>query len=198
MPIDIDTYRHPDYPVERLLLERWSPRAMSGETLSDNELNTLFEAARWAPSCFNEQPWRFLYAHRGSEHWQLFFNLLVEANQIWAKNAGALITVTSKRTFSHNSKPNSTHSLDAGAAWENLALQATAMGLVAHGMAGINYDKVRVDLNIPEDYSVEMMIAVGQPGDPSDLPEQLQERELPSSRLQVPEICFPGRFPNQT
>jgi nitroreductase len=194
MSTNIDQYRKPEYPIQRLLLERWSPRAMSGEGLSQDELDTLFEAARWAPSCFNEQPWRFLYAHRDSPEWPLFFDLLVQANQAWAENAGVLITVVSKMTFSHNSRPNASHSLDAGAAWENLALQASSMGLVAHGMAGFDHDKARADLNIPEDYSVEVMIAVGRPGDPTRLPVQLLERERPSSRLEVAKISIQGRF----
>ncbi len=195
MSIDIAQFREPNYPIQRLFLERWSPRAMSGEIITTDELNTLFEAARWAPSCFNEQPWRFLYAHRDSDEWSLFFDLLVEANQIWARDAGTLIVAVSKLTFSHNSKPNASHSLDTGAAWENLALQATSMGLVTHGMAGFDYEKARIDLNIPNDFAVEMMIAIGKPGDPALLPEQLQEREYPSSRLSTSEISFHGTYP---
>jgi len=149
MPTDISNFRQTNYPIQQLMLERWSPRAMSGEPLIEKELDTLFEAARWAPSCFNEQPWRFLYAHRDTDHWPLFFDLLLEANQIWARNAGALITVISKQTFTHNSNPNISHSLDTGAAWQNLALQATAMGLVAHGMAGFDYTRAKLELKIP-------------------------------------------------
>lgn len=196
MHTDIHSFRQTEYPIEQLLLKRWSPRAMSGEALSQDEIGSLFEAARWAPSCYNEQPWRFLYAQRDTEHWPIFFNLLVEANQTWAKDAGVLVTVISKRTFTHNDKPNISHSLDAGSAWQNLALQATAMGLVAHGMAGFDYAKAKTDLRIPNDYSVEMMIALGRPGDPANLPEALCEREEPSGRNAVAEISFPGTFPD--
>ncbi len=196
MHTDIYAYRNPTHPVEPLLVRRWSPRAMSREQLTDAELSTLLEAARWAPSCFNEQPWRFLYAHRDTQHWSLYLDLLADANQSWAKNASVLITVISKLAFSRNSNHNTTHSLDTGAAWQNLALQATAMGLVAHGMAGFDYAKARQKLQIPEDYSVEMMIAVGRPGDPATLPDVLQEREQPSSRVEISEFSFAGTFPD--
>ncbi len=195
MNAEIYSQRKPEYPIEELLLRRWSPRAMSGEALSEQEIGSLFEAARWAPSCYNEQPWRFLYGRRDTEHWPLFFNLLMEANQTWAKRAGVLVVVISKRTFTHNDEPNISHSLDTGSAWENLALQATAMGLVAHGMAGFDYAKAKTNLNIPNDYSVEMMIALGKPGDPAELPEALLEREEPSGRHPVAEISFAGPFP---
>lgn len=196
MQTDIHAYREPEFPVEELLLRRWSPRAMSGEGLSEAEIGSLFEAARWAPSCYNEQPWRFLYGQRDTPYWPLFFNLLVEANQTWAKNAGVLVAVISKRTFTRNDEPNVTHSLDTGSAWQNLALQATALGLVAHGMAGFDYARARTDLKIPKDYTVEMMIALGRPGDPAELPEALLEREEPSNRNQVAEISFAGAFPD--
>lgn len=196
MHTDIYSYRKPEYPIEELLLKRWSPRAMSGEGLSENEIGSLFEAARWAPSCFNEQPWRFLYAQRDTEHWPLFFDLLMEANQIWTKNAGVLVVAVSRRTFTRNDEPNITHSLDTGSAWQNMALQATAMGLVSHGMAGFDHSKAKTDLKVPDDYSVEMMIAVGKPGDKSALPEVLIEREQPSNRLPASEISFAGTFPS--
>ncbi len=189
------SYREAEYPIEDLFIKRWSPRAMSGEMLSPNEIGSLFEAARWAPSCFNEQPWRFLYAQSDSDQWPLFFDLLVEANQVWAKNSGMLIVVISKRAFAHNGKPNNSHSLDTGSAWQSLALQASVMGLVAHGMAGFDYDRARSVLKVPDDFSVEMMIAVGRPGDQSELPEDLRNKEAPSGRLSVAEISFSGTFP---
>ncbi|MEJ2530036.1 MAG: nitroreductase family protein [Gammaproteobacteria bacterium] len=195
MQRDIHSYRKSEFPIEELLLRRWSPRAMSGEGLSEQEIGSLFEAARWAPSCYNEQPWRFLYARRDTEHWPLFYNLLMETNQTWAKNAGVLVAVISKCTFTHNGKPNAAHSLDTGSAWQSLALQATAMGLVAHGMAGFDYAKAKTDLKVPNDYAVEMMIALGRPGDPDELPEALLAREEPSGRYRVAEISFAGLFP---
>jgi nitroreductase len=102
--------RKADHRIERLLLDRWSPRAMSGEEISREELMRLFEAARWAPSSFNAQQWRALYARRGREHWQTFFDLLVDANKAWAKNAGVLVVSISRKFFDHNNKPSATHS----------------------------------------------------------------------------------------
>src|SRR6185369_16773003 len=112
-------------PIEPLLYKRWSPRSMSGEPISEQELLTVFEAARWAPSTYNEQEWRFLYARRNTPQWPLLFNLLMEANQLWCKKAALLCVVIARKTFTRNGKPNPVHLYDAGSAWENLALQAT-------------------------------------------------------------------------
>jgi len=182
------------HPVDELFLDRWSPRAMSGEAVSDEELMTLFEAARWAPSSYNNQPWRILYARRETGHWPAFFGLLVEGNQNWAKDAAALLLFVSKETFDFNGKPYPTHSFDTGAAWENLALQATLKGLVAHGMQGFDYERARTELNIPEGFRVEAMAAIGQHGRAEDLPEQLQKREAPSPRKKLAETICEGPF----
>lgn len=191
---DVSKYRKPDYPVESFIVNRWSPRALSGEEISREELMTLFEAARWAPSSYNGQPWRFFYARRGGEHWDEYFDLMVEFNQNWTKNAAVLIVVTSRTTFEHNGKPAATHSFDSGAAWQNLALQATAMGLVAHGMQGFDYDRAHELLELPDDWAVEAMVAVGRPGRKEDLPEEMREREKPSGRKPVSEIAFEGKY----
>jgi len=186
--------RKPDHPIESLFLKRWSPRAMKGEGLSDNDLLRLFEAARWAPSTYNEQEWRFLYAHRSTPHWGQFFHLLVDANQVWCANASVLVVVLSHKVFTRNGKTNPVHTFDTGAAFENLALQGAAMNLVVHGMAGFDYEKARRELKVPDDYSVEAMIAIGQPGDPSNLPDELREREVPSGRKPVSELICAGGF----
>lgn len=186
--------RKAGHPVEEVFLDRWSPRAMSGEALTDEELLTLLEAARWAPSSYNNQPWRILYARRDTEHWPLFFDLLVEGNRAWAKDAAALLLFVSKETFDFNGKPYPTHSFDTGAAWENLALQATLRGLAAHGMQGFDYERARAELNIPEGFRVEAMAAVGRPGEPERLPEQLREREVPSDRKPLSETTCEGPF----
>jgi nitroreductase len=183
-----------EHPVDELFLDRWSPRALSGEAISEEELMTLFEAARWAPSSYNNQPWRILYARRDTEHWDVFFNLLVEGNRNWAKDAAALLLFVSKETFDFNGKPYPTHSFDTGAAWENLALQATKLGLVTHGMQGFDYERARAELNIPEGFRVEAMVAVGHPGDPASLPERLRVREAPSGRKALSEIISEGTF----
>lgn len=158
---------------------------------------SLFEAARWAPSSYNNQPWRFIYAKRGSEYWDRLFGLMVEFNQSWTKNAAVLIAVISKKNFDFNGKPSPTHRFDTGAAWENLALEASARGLVAHGMEGFDYERARKELNVPDDYDVEAMIAVGKPGKKEDLSPDLQEKEVPSDRRPLNEIVMEGVFSNR-
>src|SRR3982074_1126949 len=122
---------------------------MSGEEIAEEELLTLFEAARWAPSSYNNQPWRILYARRNGPHWQTFFDLLVDMNKAWAKNAAVLLLFISKTTFDHSGKPSRTHSFDAGSAWENLALQGINRGYVVHGMEGFDHEKAKSVLKIP-------------------------------------------------
>jgi nitroreductase len=186
--------RKADYPIDPLFLDRWSPRAMSGEAIPQEDLMVLFEAARWAPSSYNNQPWRMLYARRNSEHWQLFFDLLVEFNQGWAQNAGVLVLFISRTHFDFNDEPSVTHSFDTGASWENLALQAWLKGFVVHGMQGLDYDRARTALNIPEGFQVEAMVAIGKPGDPKTLPEDLRAKEVPSDRRKLEETICEGPF----
>lgn len=186
--------RKTQFPIESIFVQRWSPRAMSGEPLTDQEIGSLFEAARWAPSTYNEQEWRFLYAKKSGAHFPTFFGLLMEANQVWCKNAAVLVVVVSKKTFTMNGKPNPVHSFDAGAAFENLALQGAAMGLVVHGMAGFDYEKARMALRVPDDFKVEAIIAFGRPGDPDQLPAELKSRETPTDRKAVHEIAKEGPF----
>ncbi len=188
------TNRKPDYDINPLISNRWSPRAMSGETIADEELMTLFEAARWAPSSYNNQPWRFIYAKRDTQHWDTIFNLMVEFNQSWAKNAAVLILAISKKTFDHNNQPSITHSFDTGSAWENIALQAETMGLVAHGMQGFDYEKAKKDLEVPDSYAVEAMIVIGKKGGKESLSKELQEKETPSQRKPLKEIVMAGKF----
>ena len=186
--------RKPDRPIESIFLRRWSPRAMNGTPVSADDLATVFEAARWAPSTYNEQEWRFLYAHREGSHWQTFFDLLAEGNRAWCHRAGVLVVVLSHTVFARNGKPNPVHTYDTGAAWENLALQGGSMGLVVHGMMGFDRDRARTALSVPVDYAVEAMIAIGHPGDPDDLPEALRSIETPSGRKPVAELVREGPF----
>ncbi len=187
-------FRRADHPIETLFLKRWSPRAMSGEPVPEDAMNRLFEAARWAPSTYNEQEWRFLYARREGTHWPVFLNFLVEANRVWCAQAGVLIVVASHKVFTRNGKPNPVHTFDTGAAFENLALQGAAMGLVVHGMAGFDREKARSGLRIPDDYDVEAMVAIGLPGNPDELPPDLRERETPSDRKPIAQIAREGPF----
>lgn len=186
--------RQPEYPVDKLFVDRWSPRAMSGEPIPEEELMVLFEAARWAPSSFNNQPWRILYARRDSEHWPLFLSLLVESNRAWADKAAALLLFVSKTTFDHNGKPARTHSYDTGAAWENLALQAMLRGYIAHGMQGFDYERAKAELQVPDAYQVQAMAAIGRPGAKENLPEMLQAKETPNDRRPLAGTVCEGLF----
>lgn len=188
-------FRQPHHDIETLFLRRWSPRAMTGESISGEELSQLFEAARWAPSTYNEQEWRFLYATREGGHWETFLGLLDPGNRVWCAQAAVLIVVLSHRFFRHNGKPNPVHTFDAGLATENLLLQGAAMNLVCHGMAGFDRGRARRDLHIPDEYDVEAMVAVGRPGNPDDLPERLRDMDrTPTGRKPIGEFTAEGPF----
>lgn len=190
----IENPRKAGYKINSLFINRWSPRSMNGEDLDEETLMSLFEAARWAPSSYNNQPWRFIYAKRNTSNWNVFFNLLVEGNKIWAKDAAVLVVVISRKNFEYNEKPSITHQLDTGAAWENLALEASDKGLVSHGMQGFDYKKARDDLKIPSNFDVLAMIAIGKKGLPQKLPPQLQEKEFPNDRKKLNQIIMEGSF----
>jgi nitroreductase len=194
LDIDVREHRKPDSEIAPFILERWSPRAMSGEALPAEELAKLFEAARWAPSSMNEQPWRFLYAPRDSEHWDTFLDLLMPGNQEWAKDAAVLMCILSRNTFTRNDRPSVTHSFDTGAAWVSLAFQGVAMGLVVHAMAGFDRPRAKDELSVPDNHDVIAMVAVGKPGNISDLSEAMQAREKPSDRRPISEFAFEGTF----
>ena len=145
--------RSTDYPIDPLFLQRWSPRSFTGAPMPEYELLTILEAARWAPSAFNSQPWRFIYARRDTEHWPKLLGLLTESNQLWAKNASVLIILVSKTTVlprgAEKAVPSWSHSLDAGAAWCSLALQAHRSGWAAHGMVGFDKERAAAELGVP-------------------------------------------------
>lgn len=196
IPANKKQLRKTKYPISDIIVNRWSPRAFSGKTVTREQINTLIEAASLAPSTYNSQPWRFVWGIKGSPAWDKLFNLLVPFNQMWAKNAGALILVVSKKSFEmHGTQVNSpSHSLDTGAATQNLQLQAFAMGLAAHGMGGIDYNKAKEEFKIPDDYAVEAIYAVGYLGDKKSLPTQMQEGEKPADRKPIEEISAEGEF----
>ena len=186
--------RKPDVEISPLFYTRWSPRAMTGESITKEELLPLFEAARWAPSSFNNQPWRFVVAYTPKEKEKLF-GLLGDFNKAWCKKAAALGVIISHDLFEHNNKPAVTHSLDTGAAWISLALEGARRGLVVHGMQGFDYEKARKVLNIPKEYTVEAMFAIGKLADASTLPKEIAEGEVPSQRKKVEEFTnFEGKF----
>lgn len=187
--------RTPSAPVHDLFPARWSPRAMTGEALTQQDMNSLLEAARWAPSGGNGQPWRMVYALRGSAEFPVFLDLLVPSNQVWAKQAGALVLFVSATLFEHNGKPSPSHAFDTGAAWMSLALQGSLMGLVVHGIGGFDREKARAVLGIPETFALHAMAAIGHRAAADTLPEALREREKPSPRKSLDEIAFAGKWP---
>jgi nitroreductase len=190
--------RTTDYPIDPLFLQRWSPRSFTGAPMPEYELFTILEAARWAPSAFNSQPWRFIYARRDTVHWPRLLGLLTESNQLWAKNAAVLIFIASKTTVlprgADQEVPSWSHSLDAGAAWCSLALQAARSGWAAHGMVGFDKERSATELGVPDGFRVEVAIAIGQKGDKSLLPETLQAREVQSQRVPLRELVGEGHF----
>lgn len=149
--------------ISENIIYRWSPRSMNGKRLPENILFPLFEAAGYAPSAFNNQPWRFYWAQRGSKSFTGLLNLLTTFNQEWCINASFLIILVSKKTFDYHGKFDRTHSFDTGAAWEAFAVEGVKRNLVVHGMSGFDYDKAKEYLKLDDNYSVECMIAVGQP-----------------------------------
>lgn len=190
--------RQPTYPIDPQFLDRWSPRAFDGSSLSEPDLLKLIEAARWAPSAFNAQPWRFLYARRDDAKWPIFLDLLIPFNQSWAAGASALIFILSDRKMRNEDgsarEASYSHSFDAGAAWAQLALQARRDGLYAHGMSGFNVEQAIARLGVPEDFRIEAAVAVGRLGNPAALPDYLREREKPSVRTPLEQIAFAGAF----
>lgn len=183
------------YPIDDIFLKRYSPRAMSGVAITEEELETLFEAARWAPSSNNSQPWRFIYAENNTPDFEKFLAFLAEGNRIWCGKASVLVVLISKNNLDDGSL-SIPHSFDTGSAWENLALQATNMGFIAHAMGGFDYDMAKEKLGVPDDHTVEVMIAIGKHGKIEDLPERMREYEKPNDRKPLEEIVMKGKFKN--
>ena len=191
--------RTPDHPIEPLFIRRWSPRAYQPAAMPFSDLFSMLEAARWAPSAYNIQPWRFLYSLRDDTHWQTYLSVLDAGNANWASNASALVVVLSDTEMpSRQDRPPTQsryHSFDAGASWALLALQATALGYQAHAMAGVDVDQARKKLAIPATFSIEVVITIGKLAAPSTLPPALQAREKPSQRRPLSDTAFAGIFP---
>ena len=190
--------RQAHHPVDPVFTTRWSPRAFDRSVMPDADLHTIFEAARWAPSAFNAQPWRFLYAKRESADWARFVSLLMPFNQVWAQNAAVLIYLCSDtlmETKPGQLSPSHTHSFDTGAAWASLALQATMLGYHAHGMAGVEWDRVREELKVPDRFRIDAACVLGRTGALDLLDEKNRARETPSDRRPIAERFFAGDFP---
>lgn len=186
-------HRKSAHPVDPIFIDRWSARAMSGAPVTRAELMPLFEAARWAPSSMNFQPWRMLYALRDTPAWPVYLDFLFERNRMWAEQAGALVLFISRTTFD-DGRPCITHSFDTGAAWENFALQASERRLVVHGMQGYDADRARRTLNIPPAFHLDAMAAVGHPGALESLHASFHARELPSDRRPLEQSVCEGYF----
>ena len=191
---DIDQMKFAQSSADRVLpvfLERWSPRAFADRDVSAADLRTIFEAARWAPSSYNEQPWRFFVGHRGSETYNKILDALVPFNHDWAKRAPVLVLGVAKTRFSHNDSPNNYAAHDLGAAMALMAVQATALGLAAHQMAGFDWVKARDAFAIPDTYAMGSVMAIGYHGELTDLDEKFQAQEqAPRSRKPLNEIVL--------
>src|SRR5580658_1513037 len=186
------------HEIHPAFLERWSPRAFTEEEIPVATLMQMFEAAHWAPSAFNLQPWRFVYARRGGPGWDDLLGLLIPYNQAWAHRAAALIFILSatQRVRSNGEREAIySHSFDAGAAWGYLALQAHHLGWAAHGMTGFDHERCYEVLGAPRgDYRAEAAVAVGRLGDKGSLPESYRGREAPSGREPVESLVFEARL----
>ena len=189
-----------DYPVHKLIRQRWSPRAFSDKTISNENLNSLFEAARWAPSSFNEQPWFFSYARKeDSTKFKLILNCLSEKNQLWAKTAPLLMVTIAKTAFDHNGKPNPHAWHDVGQAISSFTLQAMSLGIYCHQMAGFSRSQISDNLQIPNGFEPVSAVAIGYLGDSDNLTEDQQIRErVPRFRKKQTEFVFSGIFPKKS
>lgn len=179
------------HSVLDLIVRRRSLRAYSDAPLTTTQINTLFEAARWAPSSVNEQPWQYIYAVRGQDLWDVIFETLNEGNRTWAKDAPLLVVSLARTTFSRNGRPNPSAIYDLGGANAILSLQATAMGLNVHQMGGYDHAMLRQALRVPSEVELGVVMAIGLPGDADQLPEPLRERErLPRVRRPVSDFVM--------
>lgn len=188
--------RQTEHPTDSLFVSRWSSRAFTGEPIPDHVLFTSFEAARWAPSAGNAQPWRFIFAKKESAHWETLYGLLNERNQIWAEHASALVLVLSRTTRDgkEGPQPLHSHSFDTGAAWSNFAHQASLLGWSTRAIGGFHKEQTRRVLEVPDDYALEIFIAVGKAGEGNALPEDLRAVDKPTDRVPLTRIVSHGRF----
>ena len=179
--------------LDSVFIERWSPRSFASDPIPQEDITTVFEAARWSPSCYNEQPWRFVYASQADDL-SRFRAALVDSNQVWANKAPLLVYLFSKKTFSHNGKVNRWADFDAGAAWMALTLQANRLGLYTHAMGGFDEQKAFAVTGVdPEEYNVLCAIAIGKMADPGELPENIRKNETPNSRKPLHELVYEAK-----
>ncbi|WP_405079239.1 nitroreductase family protein [Paenibacillus chitinolyticus] len=191
---DVQNERHAAYDINPIFLNRWSSRAFLEKEISSEILMSLFEAARWAPSASNLQPWRYIVA-RTEEEKRVFAEFISASNKTWCLKAPVLALI-----LSHTPSPaggvNGSHAFDAGASWSYLALEAVRQGLISHAMAGFDRESARGLLAVPDDYDIHAVVAIGYHGDAESLSEQHLQREQPSGRRELKETLFAGRFGN--
>ena len=185
-----------DFPVHDLIRERWSPRAFADKPVPQDVLRSIFEAARWAPSSYNEQPWAYLVATKGDkDSFAKVLSVLVEFNANWAKGAPVLAIAVAELAFANNNSLNRNAHYDTGAATALLSVEATARGLAVHQMAGFDPEKARQVFGIPPGWEAIAAIAIGYPGDPASLPQPLKDRELaPRTRKPISEFVMAGHW----
>lgn len=185
-----------DFPVHELIRDRWSPRAFADKLVPQDVLRSIFEAARWAPSSFNEQPWAFIVATKdGKENFEKMLSVLVDFNVQWAKSAPVLALAVAKLAFANNNAPNRNAQYDTGAATALLSVEATARGLAVHQMAGFDAEKARKVFEIPKGWEPIAALAIGYPGDPASLPAPLKDREMaPRTRKPIAEFVMSGQW----
>lgn len=188
--------RQPDHPVDALFVERWSPRAFAPDAMRQEDVLTVLEAARWAPSSSNRQPWRFVWALRGEAGFDGIAGALNPSNRDWAEKAAALIVVASKTTALNGDEvvANGAHAFDAGTAWAHLALQAHLKGFASHAMGGFDAVALAKAIALPANHALHAVVALGKRGNPVSLPEGSRARETPNGRVPLSDVARHGRF----
>lgn len=188
--MSVENNRKPDYHVDCMFVDRWSPRSFVNSELDSKILNSLFEAARWAPSCYNEQPWVFVFSTNEQEREKLLDTLL-PGNRTWNKNVPVIAYILARKKFSKNGKLNFHAMFDTGAAWMSIAVQARKLGLYTHAMAGFDKDKVYQLFNLePEEIEVIAALAIGYRDEPENLDAKLQKMEYPNQRNSIEKFSF--------
>jgi nitroreductase len=190
---DVNQFRKTRYDIDPIYIKRWSPRSFSNQKVSEEVLSSVFEAARWAPSAANVQPWRFVFASSEQDK-ETFLSFINEGNVVWCKNAPVLIAVISKMEEERFGGNNPAHAFDTGTAWGFLSLEAARKGLITHAMGGFNKEKAKEALSIPVGYQVHAIVALGYQGEKSSLEEAYQKREVPSPRNEVETFVSEGVF----
>jgi nitroreductase len=183
------------YAVNNLIEQRWSPRAFSVKPVEIEKIQSILEAARWAPSAFNEQPWRFIVGQKGDDTYDSILNTLIDWNILWAGKANVLIVNIAKKTFSHNGKQNVTFKYDLGQAVSSMILEVVNQGLYSHQMSGFDANKAAELLNIPDDFQAVSVTAIGYYGNINELPKDIAEVETrPRERKELKDIIFNNKF----